>query len=187
MINKTDCTKIGVLAKPHGVKGEISISLEEGIYAGDFESEFLLLDIEDGLVPFYIESIRDKSNKYVLVKLADVDTEDKVRKLAETDIYVLTTEMLINEEKPSAALVGFTVNDAVKGNVGVISGVQEITNNPLFEIDADGNEVLIPINPDFILSIDEDNKIINMDLPEGLIDVFLDEDEEDIDFEIPEE
>lgn len=187
MINKNDCTKIGVLAKPHGVKGEISVSLEEGVYAGDFESEFLLLDIEDGLVPFYIESIRSKSNKYILVKLTDVETEDKVRKLAETDIYVLTSEMLINEEQPSAALVGFMVNDVAKGDVGTISGVQEIANNPLFEIDADGTEILIPINPDFILSIDEDSKIINMELPEGLVDVFLDEDEDEIDFQIPEE
>ncbi len=178
MINKEDCTAIGIITKSHGVKGELSVILHEGIYTDTFESEFLFLNLNNGLVPFYIESIRNKSNKSLLVKLETIDTENKARTMANVEIFVDNNDLIIDEEAPSATFVGFTVKDEEKGNIGKIIGVQEIVNNPLFEIDYNGIEILIPINPDFITGVDEDNKEIHMNLPEGLIDMYLSDSDE---------
>ena len=185
MIIKEETTQIGYIQKPHGVKGELALALTEGIYANNFDPEFILLAIDNGLVPFYVESYRVKSNKNMLVKLETVETEYKAKDLAGSQVFLENSLLDEAEDLPSEALVGFNVNDRNKGFIGKITEVQEISNNPLFVIDFEGKEILIPINPDFIIDISESDKTIEVSLPEGLVDLYLSDssdDEDDDDF-----
>ena len=175
MILKEESTQIAYMQKTHGVKGELVLTLGEGIYSEELDPEFLLLDIDNGLVPFYVESYRVKSSKNMLVKLESVDNENKAKEMVGVQVYVETAMLETEGELPSAAFVGFRVTDKQKGDIGVISEIQEISNNPLFVIDFEGNEILIPINPDFILNVNEKDKTMQVDLPEGLIDLYLEE------------
>ena len=72
-------------------------------------------------------------------------------------------------------IIGFKVEDNNFGHVGVIKGVNDSTSQSLFEIDRDGIEILIPMNDEFISKVDKVNKIIFVDTPEGLIDLYLEE------------
>ncbi len=183
MIQKEQCVKVGYIGKPHGVKGEISVSLFDGFYSEDFDSEFLLLDIDNGLVPFFIESWRVKGSKTLLIKLEDVETEDKARELSGSEVYTESVNSSTEDDFQTAAFVGFKVVDQTKGNIGVITGINEISNNPLFIIDYEGDEILIPINPDFIIAVVEQEKTIEVNLPEGLVDLYInDDDNEEDDF-----
>lgn len=179
MIVKDECVKIGYISKTHGVKGEVSFTLHEGFFADNVEAEFLLLDIDNGLVPFVIESMREKGNKTLLVKLGDIETEVKARDLVGTEVYLESTDIQEDESVLVGAFVGFKVHDKGKGDIGTIVAVNEISNNPLFVLDFEGNEILFPINPDFIINVDEEKRLMDVDLPEGLIDLYLSEDEED--------
>ncbi|MCW3805273.1 ribosome maturation factor RimM [Plebeiibacterium marinum] len=173
MIEKDQCVAVGYINKPHGIKGEIVFSLLDGFYSEDIDTNFLLLNIDNGLVPFRIESIRTKSSKTLLVKLNDVNSEDKARDLCDAEVYLKPEEILKEEEAPSGAFIGFKVNDASKGQIGTILDINEIAKNPIFIIENEGKEILIPINQDFITKVDELTKTIEMDLPEGLIDLYL--------------
>jgi 16S rRNA processing protein RimM len=177
MIEKEKCTKVGYIHKPHGIKGEVSFSLNEGFFAEELEPEFLLLDIDNGLVPFYVESLRVKGSKTLLVKLESVEDEPKAKELCGTEVYLEAENLIEQEELPIGAYIGFQVIDQEKGDIGAITGFQEISNNPLFILDCEGAEVMFPINPDFILSVDEEGKIMEVNLPEGLIDLYLGEEE----------
>jgi 16S rRNA processing protein RimM len=42
----------------------------------------------------------------------------------------------------------------------------------LARIDLDGKEALIPIHPETLLKVDKNKKQIQVDLPDGLLDVF---------------
>ncbi|WP_066630027.1 ribosome maturation factor RimM [Labilibacter marinus] len=181
MIIKEDTTQIGFIQKPHGVKGELALTLSDGIYAEDLDLEFLLLDIDNGLVPFFVESYRVKGSKSILVKLETVESENKAKELSGCQAHAEITFEEDDEHMPSGAFVGFKVTDATKGDIGEIVEVQEITNNPLFVIKHEGQEILMPINPDFITSVEEAGKKIEVNLPEGLIDLYLEDssDEED--------
>jgi 16S rRNA processing protein RimM len=44
---------------------------------------------------------------------------------------------------------------------------------PLFEIDKNGIELLIPLIDDFIIDLDRKNKTITLETPEGLVALFL--------------
>jgi 16S rRNA processing protein RimM len=68
---------------------------------------------------------------------------------------------------------GFMVIDDVHGILGMISKVLELPNNPLFSIDHDGKEILIPIADEIIKKVDRRSRTIHIKAPEGLVDLYL--------------
>ena len=63
--------------------------------------------------------------------------------------------------------------DTRKGNIGKISAINDSGAQPLFEIDKNGTEILIPLIDDFIIALDRANKSITLETPEGLVDLYL--------------
>ncbi len=78
------------------------------------------------------------------------------------------------EEKRSLNLLtGFQVSEQRRGSLGKIQAVIEIQNNPLIELLINEKEVLIPLQEDFIVHIDWKKRELTMQLPEGLIELYL--------------
>ena len=86
MIKQEDVYRIGRLGKPHGVKGELSFQYDDDIF-DRVEADFLILDIDGILVPFFIEEYRFRSNEICLLKLCDIDTEERARELTGCDVF----------------------------------------------------------------------------------------------------
>ncbi|NRA92705.1 MAG: 16S rRNA processing protein RimM, partial [Psychroserpens sp.] len=59
------------------------------------------------------------------------------------------------------------------GEVGTITAINDSTAQALFEIDRNGTEILIPMNDKFIVKVDRKAKVIEVETPEGLIDLYL--------------
>lgn len=70
-------------------------------------------------------------------------------------------------------IIGFEILDHTGNNCGVIRSVNDQTAQNYFVTNLDGKEVVIPIIKDWILEVNRDERFIKMELPEGLIDVFL--------------
>ncbi len=172
MINKKNCRQIGLFVKMHGTKNEFVLRLFDTYSIEDLPDDFLFIDIDGGLVPFKIESIREKNDQDLLIKLSGVE-KDEAERYMDAPIYV--DNKAISEtndtEFTSYQLIGYKVFDDKLGFIGTIDAINEITNNPLFEITAEnGEEYMIPITEDFILGIDDENQHILFDLPDGLIE-----------------
>jgi 16S rRNA processing protein RimM len=57
------------------------------------------------------------------------------------------------------------------GVLGLITQVTMAGPNKLLSVDYQGKEVLIPVNSPFIKSINKSKKKVNVDLPEGFLDI----------------
>lgn len=177
MILRDEIVEIGVYNKTHGIGGEISATLTcDTSVAGQFSC--FISSIDGIYVPFFPESMRPKNQQTLLVKLEGIDTDVQARALANKAIYVsrkehenLTRDLYGEDEYPLDYLVGFTVKEVSDGStVGVIVDVDASTENVLFVVEApDGGELLVPAADDFVAGIDEENKVIVMNLPDGLI------------------
>jgi len=55
----------------------------------------------------------------------------------------------------------------------LVKGVNDTTNQAILEIERNGSEILIPLIDDFIKSVDREQKKIILEVPEGLIDIYL--------------
>ena len=78
MIKQEDVYKIGRLGKTHGVKGEVSFQFDDDIF-DRVDAEYLVLEIDGILVPFFMEEYRFRSDTVCLVKFCDIDTQQRAQ------------------------------------------------------------------------------------------------------------
>lgn len=172
MIKKEDIFPIGQIIKPHGVNGEMAFSFTSDVF--DTESvPFFVIEMQGILVPFFIEDYRFKSNETALVKFEGINSDEKARIFSGLTIYLPKAflEKVEDKEIELDYFVGFTLIDVQLGEVGVISEVDQTTENALFVIPTTDDELLIPVGDDYIQEIDHENKRIIVDLPVGLLEL----------------
>ncbi len=174
MIRKEDVYKIGLLTKPHGVKGEIAFSFTDDVF-DRVDCEYFICLLEGILVPFYIEEYRFKSDSVALVKFERVDTAEQARRFTNVEVYFpLALAGKASEGQLSwNYFVGFQVQDACFGELGCVKEVDDSTVNTLFVIDHQGKELLVPAREEFILSLDNRKRSMILQLPDGLLDMNL--------------
>lgn len=169
MIRQEEVYKIGKLGKAHGVKGEISFLFDDDVFDRT-DADYLVLDMDGILVPFFIEEYRFKTDDNALMKFEGIDTQERARELTGCEVY-FPREMAEddNEQLSWAAIVGFELIDASTGkSAGNIASVDNTTINILFELE-DGK--LIPASEDLITNIDTKKQQIFIHLPEGILEL----------------
>lgn len=167
------CYKIGKLGKPHGVKGEITFMFEDDVF-DRVDADFLALDIDGILVPFFMEEYRFRSNESALVKFCDVDTQERARQLTGCNVYFPRYMADDRTEDISwAAIVNFEIVDSESDKVvGEILSVDDSTLNILFEVrTSDGKVLLIPASEELIRNVDTKKRQISVELPQGILDL----------------
>ena len=169
MIKAEEVYKIGRLGKAHGVKGEVSFQFDDDIF-DRVDADYLVLDIDGILVPFFMEEYRFRSDTVCLVKFKGVDTQQRAQELTGCDVFFPRALAEEGDEMPSlASLVGFDIVTVSDGRtIGNIASIDDSTVNILFELE-DGT--LIPASDELITNIDAEQRTIRMNIPEGLLDI----------------
>ena len=80
MIRKEDVYRIGRIGKPHGIKGEVNFMFEDDVFDRT-ESDYIILSIDEILVPFFMEEYRFKGEASAIVKFCDIDTQQRASEL----------------------------------------------------------------------------------------------------------
>jgi 16S rRNA processing protein RimM len=157
--------------KPHGLKGQVTLSLSPDAPADFDDIETLFIEVRERLLPYFIERISIKGGKAYL-KLEDVDTPEDAQGLSRASVY------LPRELRPASEqgyhddeLIGFEVMEQDLGLIGQVSDVVQAGPNRLLSITHDGREVLIPIQGPFITDVSTADKRIAVTLPEGFLDL----------------
>lgn len=169
MIRREEVYKIGRLGKAHGIKGEISFLFDDDVF-DRVDADYLILDIDSILVPFFIEEYRFKTDSNALMKFEGIDSQEQARDLTGCDVF-FPRELTEEEEGDIswASLVGFDLVDAqTETVVGKIASIDDATINILFELE-DGK--LIPASEELITNVDTKQHQIIIQLPEGILEL----------------
>jgi len=170
-----DCFRVGSILKTKGLKGELHIYVDfEGLEKIKFNSVFL--DLSGKLVPYFVSSIKYLQKNAAYLILEDVDTIEKASALVKKDIY-LPNKLKPKQRKQEFTLLdlkGFTAIDENEGELGIITDIHEYPKQLIAAVTYKNCEVLFPLNEDIIKGIDITLQIVTVDLPEGLLDIYLD-------------
>ena len=130
------------------------------------------MELDGLLVPFFIaeDGLRFKSSKSAIVKLDWVDTEKYAKRLIGASVYLYLDEIVDEPLESEALLKGFVLFDAEKGEVGEIEQVDDYSGNVVLTVKHGDEELLVPFHPEFVVEIDEEQKRLILNLPEGLIE-----------------
>ena len=173
MIKREDVFKIGQFAKPHGIKGEISLVTNCDVF-DESDDPYVICEMDGILVPFFIEEYRYKSDSVILVKLKNVDDEKAARGFSNLEVFYSLEEVDEDDligEMTWDNFIGDWVEDDTIGEIGEIVNVDEYTINVLLQIDYKGEELLLPAAEELILSVDHEKKRLIVSIPDGLLDL----------------
>ena len=167
---------IGRLGKTHGIEGFLKAAVDDRYLEDFFASELVFVDLKGQKVPFFIEDIQE--GHAILVKFEEYDDKEMAQELCGKELFLRPEDLLPEAERSAnhednrfERFIGFAITDTSAGNLGQIEDIMELPQQFMAVVILKGKETLIPLHPDLILHIDEEKRLINMTLPEGLLDL----------------
>ena len=176
-MEKDSCFNLGYIVKTVGLKGEVSIFIDSDNPEHYKKLESVFVELNKQLVPFFISSLHLKQKGFATVKFDGIDTETQALQLVKCALFLPLTKLpaLGENDFYYHEVRGFTISDQHAGNLGMIDEVLDYGHTHLAQVMINGKEVLVPLQKIFLVKTDRKNKILFMNLPEGLIDVYLDD------------
>jgi 16S rRNA processing protein RimM len=173
-MTKDKCFYVGKIVKTHGLKGEVTLRIDNEQFDDIEELNYFLLDVNEQLIPYFIEDIAYHSNK-AFVLFQDLKTLEAANQFVGKSAY-LPLDLLPEKEGNdfySHEVVGYLVVDEEKGEIGNVNEIIEYPTQSIIQIIKDGKEILIPIHDDILKDVNRDEKKIYIKAPNGLIDMYL--------------
>ena len=174
MIREEDVFYIGHITKFRGISGEVELLFTDDAFdRGD--AEYLILEIDGILVPFFWEEYKFKNNETAIFKFEDFNDEKEAKRIVGKKVFYPKSHLPKDESEELQSLkslTGFTVFTQDGKRLGVIDYVDDSSVNTLFGIlDDSGKEVLIPFHEDFLIDYQLKERTLTLDLPEGLLEL----------------
>ncbi|MDE6301631.1 MAG: ribosome maturation factor RimM [Muribaculaceae bacterium] len=175
MITPDSLTEVGQIFKPHGIKGEVSITLDYDFSPEDVRC--FLIDREGIFVPFFVAESRRRGSESWLVRFEGVENERQAAEFSNAILFALTAELPVDFSDEDADgvhlydLEGFRLIDG-EHEIGVIRSIDDSTVNILFEVETPaGLKVLVPFAEELLVALDPENRTLTLDLPAGILDI----------------
>lgn len=174
-MRKKDCFYVGKIVRKHSFKGEVVAKLDTDEPELYQNLESVLLEFSNQLIPFFIKkSLLQKGNQ-LRILFEDIDSEEDADSIINVELYLPLTMLpkLSGNKFYYHEVIGFSVFDSRHKTIGTIKKINDQSAQPLFVINADDKEILIPMIDEFIKKVDRKNKQIIIETPPGLIDLYL--------------
>lgn len=158
--------KIGEVVNVVGLRGEIKIyphcenkerfETLQAIYFNDKQVS--------------IEKVRYKDN-LVILKVFGVDDRDSAEACRGKEVFMDDEEL---EQLPKGTyyvkdIIGYQVEDQRRGMIGILIDVKDNGAQNLFIIEKNqGGELLVPAVEEFFVGVDQERKVVLVDLIEGM-------------------
>jgi 16S rRNA processing protein RimM len=174
-MRKEDCFYLGKIAKKFSFKGEVLIYLDTDEPELYENMESVFVEFNKNLVPFFIENSSLHKNDFLKVRFEDVESEEEADKLLGLEVYLPLTMLpkLTGNKFYFHEVIGFDIEDQRLGIFGKIISINDSSAQPLFEVVNGSVEILVPMIDQFLVKVDRENKKVVMNLPEGLVEMYL--------------
>ena len=169
-----ETVSIGKIVAGFGLQGELVIRHALGKKTALKDLKVLFIEDKSGnQIPYFVLSAKAKNHEEVFVKLEGVDTREAATLLLKKKVW-FKKEDFEKHAAPAASisLIDFMVKENGK-EIGRISEVIEQPHQVLCSVMIGGKEALIPLHENTLLGIDRKKKIVEVSLPEGLLDIYL--------------
>ncbi|MCT4613240.1 MAG: hypothetical protein N4A49_00010 [Marinifilaceae bacterium] len=175
MLYIEDCFYVGTFLRTHGVRGELIVKTNTDLLTRN-NWESILVDIDGGLVPFFVVKggIKNRSAETIRLTIEDINDENHAKIMIGNNIYLPkdSCDDLVEEDTipDHLLLVGYTYCDSEQGEIGVIEHVDDFSGNIILNIVTDDEEeLMIPFIQENFVAVEED--VIIMNTPDGLLDI----------------
>lgn len=167
----SELVQIGSIYRAHGVKGVMKMRVVPEFMDDLLELEAVFIDTSKGTLPHFIRKVEAIADDMALLQLEEVDSKEKATALIKCAVLARDEDLSVELEEWES-LEGYFIIDHLAGEIGVITEIMEMPHQDLAKVQYQGRAVLIPIHEDLVTNVDETDKKIYMQLPEGFFEVF---------------
>ena len=173
-MKKEDCYFLGKITRRHGLQGNVFLKLDTDQPEMYNKLDSIFIEINGLLVPFFVAKQSWSKGDTLIISYKN-STEALVDQTIGRDVFMplSTLPKLSGNKFYYHEVIGFEIREEDGKTCGNIVSVNDQTAQHYFILDLAGKEIIIPIIKDWILELNREEKYLKMQLPEGLMDVFL--------------
>ena len=168
---KENCFLLGTIFKLHGYKGDVTIYNEEDLTLDLKNIEFLFIEKNNSLIPFFISKIRNTKPKNILVKFEDINSEDEAKSILKSPVYIPKKFKPLKNTKSTEDITGYNVCDQNLGDLGEITYIDSQTPQTLIYVTNNEKEFCFPMDKEFVKNINTVKRIIEVLIPKELLNL----------------
>ncbi len=174
-MRKEDCFYLGKIVSKYSFKGEVLVKLDTDQPEIYENMESVFVSIGNNLVPFFIDRCRLHKSNLLRIDFQEVKDEAAANRILGAQLYLPLNMLppLTGNKFYFHEVIGFTVQDQIHGDIGIIEAVNDSASQVLFEVKNGDKELLIPVTDDSVTKVDRDVKTVHVNTPDGLVDLYL--------------
>lgn len=172
MMTRDNYISLGMIVKTRGISGDLVIRSKKKILQLKSNCKTIWIEIDGLLVPFFISSYTFLKDNEILIGFEDIDLPEKAAKLKGRNAFVHKSDAVLPSiDDIPEHILGYMIIDIHSGEIGKITGIEEIPENSLFRVEYGHREILIPIQEGIICEINEKKRFIRVNLPGGFLEI----------------
>jgi 16S rRNA processing protein RimM len=165
---------IGQIVATFGLNGEVVLKHNLGKKTSLKGLEVMFIEeAKDKFIPYFITATKIKNEAEVYVSVDGITTKEAAKKITAKKVWLREEDFHKQAGKTAPiSLIGYMMIDGTKE----LGNVLEVIEQPLqilCRLDIDGKEVLIPLHEETIVNINHKKKQVVVELPDGLLEVYL--------------
>jgi len=177
-----DFITIGILGKPHGTSGAFHFKLTSVLLKDTDLTDVLYLKLQEGILPYFVTEWSLRSSYQGTISFEDIESREDGAALVNAELMIKSSDFAdYFEEEIDNYLIGFTVIDLKLGTIGKIIEITDNTIQDVAVVQYGAHQIMFPLVDDFIVEEDKAVKTITVKLPEGLIEAYTENSQEERD------
>jgi 16S rRNA processing protein RimM len=165
---------IGFFIGPHGLNGELILKHDLGKKTA-FKGVrcFFLEEPGNKWLPYFLTEAKGKSADESYIQLEGIENREAAKKLSGKKVWLKEEDFQHQKAKAAPiSLIGYHIKEADQ-ELGIILEVIEQPFQILCRLEIQEKDVFIPLNESTLQRIDHKKKLVLVELPDGLLDVYL--------------
>ena len=168
--------QLGTISRTYSFKGQVILFINADDPSIYYELEHFLIEVNGQYIPYFIEKSSVHKSNQLKIKLEGINSDAEAQMILKKEVF-LPIELLpkLNDQQfYYHEIESFSVLNAENNKlIGTIINIIDHPGNTLLEVDANGTEILIPLNDNTFEHINKSKKQISINLPEGLLDLYF--------------
>jgi len=164
---------VGSFLKTFGRNGDIRTQFLPGTIESVHKAGYLIVEKHGERIPFFIAQLDQENNT---LRLEEASSPEKARLLHNCKVYLLEKDLSIDDRENSQAppdtyLEGFLMKDQEGNEIGEIETIIIMPKQMLASLEYQGKQVLIPLHQELIVELNVSDKVVSVELPDGLLNL----------------
>ena len=170
--------ELGNISKAYSFKGEVILFIDADDPSHYYKLKNILIEINGRLIPYFIEKSAIHKINQLKLKLEGIDSQVEANQIIKKTVYLPIEQLpeLKEDQFYYHQIIGYQVIDNSNQTIiGEINNIIDHPGNTLIEVYQQEKEIIIPLNDHTFNKIEKEKKLLYLDIPEGLLGIYLDD------------